>query len=144
MIKALLLVFLLPVCAAAETRVYLVKRAENFPQDRYLIRLSPQEYKTFVSTGKKSMVEAGGQPFRLTSYDISYDGKYALWTVSFKDEDEKWHLDSMESKGYIVLLSSMDVSEVYDPRQGGNRTEFVSAELATLPTDYYAVAVSTP
>ena len=127
-----------------ETRTYLVKRAEHFPQDRYLYMVSPQEYKFFVDTGKKSITEAGGQPFRMTSYEINYDGKYALWNVSFKDEDERWHIGSMERQGYIVMLSSSDVITTYDPRLGGNRTELEFKELAYLPTDFYKVEVSTP
>jgi hypothetical protein len=128
----------------AESRIYLVKRAEHFPQDRYLQTISPQEYKRFVDTGKKDIDEAGGQPFRVTTYEINYDGKYALWNISFKDEDERWHLDSMERQGYIVALSTMEVVEAYDPRRGGNVKEAVFTPLGEMPTDYYAVEVSTP
>ncbi|MGD9642761.1 MAG: hypothetical protein AB7V08_08485 [Elusimicrobiales bacterium] len=127
-----------------ETRTYLVKRAEHFPQDRFVENWSPLEYRLFVNTGKKTIGEAGGQPFHITSYQINYDGKYALLSVTTKDEDERWHYASMESKGYIVLLSTMDVVGVYDSRIGGYRTEVVFQELADLPTDYYQVTVSTP
>ncbi len=124
--------------AYAETRTYLVKRAEHFPQDRYLITVSPQEFKTFIDTGKKNIDEAKGQPFRTTSYTLNFDGKYALWNVSFKDEDEKNHLDSMEKKGYIVLLSTSEAVTTYDPRIGGNTTEFVQMVSTTIPNDFYS------
>jgi len=141
MIKTFLILSL-AVSAFAETRTYLVKRADNFPQDRYLITVIPEEYKRFIDTGKKTISEADGQPFRITSYVFNYNGKYALWTVSFRDEDERWHLDSMERQGYIILLSRMDITPVYDARKGGNVTEVTQDNLAPLPTDYYAVAVS--
>jgi len=134
----------LVVLLQGETRTYLVKRAEHFPQDRFVEKWSPLEYRLFVNTGKKTIEEAGGQPFRITSYAINYDGKYALMSVTAKDEDEKWHYDSMESKGYIVLLSTMDTVSNYDPQLGGYRTEAVSSRLSELPTDYYQVEVSTP
>jgi hypothetical protein len=138
-----ILIFLSPV-AWCETRTYLVKRAEDFPQDRYLLVISPQEYKNFTDTGKKSIKDAGGQPYRVTSYEINYSGKYALWTVSFANDDERWHIDSMEKQGYIVLLSSMDIVDRFDPRRGGIVQEAEYQTLAALPTDYYQVAVSTP
>jgi len=141
MIK-LLLFFSLVISAYAETRTYLVKCADNFPQDRYLITISPEEYKRFIDTGKKTISEADGQPFRITSYVLNYNGKYALWTVSFKDADERWRMDSMESKGYITLLSRMDVVSAYDARKGGSVTEVTQDNFAPLPTDYYAVEAS--
>lgn len=128
----------------AETHIYLVKRSEHFQQDRFLYTLNPQEYRFFVDTGKKTIGEAGGQPFRVTSYQISPSGKYALLSVTLKDEDEKWRYNSMVNQNYIVPLSTMDVVGVYDSRIGGYRTEVVFQELADLPTDYYQVTVSTP
>ena len=134
---------LLASALAAETRTYLVYRKDNFPQDRYLLTASPLEFKYFIETGKKDMGEAGGQPFRITSYEISYDGKYALWTVSYLDEDEHWRIDSMENKKYIVLLSSSEVVSVYEPRVGKYRLEVNNNHLAELPTDFYQVSIST-
>lgn len=142
-VKFLLPLLFLSSLAWAETRTYLVKRTEHFPQDRYLYEISPQEFKKFVDTGKKTMVDANGQPFRLTAYTINYSGKYAMWSVSFKDEDEKWHIDSMEKQGYIILLSSMDVVTVnYGPK--GDVIEVRQSILSETPTDYYYVGTSTP
>lgn len=129
---------------SAETRTYLVYRAAHFPQDRYLYSISPQEFKSFIDTGKKNIDEASGQPFRMTAYELNYNGKYALWTVSFKNEDEKWRLDSMEQKNYVVLLSSREVVSVYDSQRGGTVQVLESVELAQLPTDYYEITDSTP
>ena len=138
----LLPLLLLTSMAYAETCTYLVYRKDNFPQDRYLYMVSPQEYKLFADTGKKSIDDAGGQPFRLTSYEINYSGAYALWTVTYADNDEKWHIDSMEKQGYIVLLSSIDVVSVdYGPH--GKVQEAISSYLMSLPTDYYQVSTNT-
>ena len=143
-VKSLFLL-LLSASAFAETRTYLVYREDNFPQNRYLLTISPKEFKTFSDTGKKTITEAGGQPFRMTSYNLNYNGKYALWTISFKDDDEKWHMDSMEKKGYMVLLSSGEVVSTYNPQKGGNVIEYIgSGELAKMPTDFYKVNTSTP
>jgi len=138
-----LLIYLLTIHLAAETRTYLVKRHENFPQDRYLLTYSPLEYKRFINTGKKDIAAAHGQPFRITSYELNYNGKYALWNVSYKDTPEMDSLNSMEAQKYIVLLSTLEVINTYDPRIGGSRTEARYTVLSELPTDYYVVEVST-
>ena len=127
----------------AETRTYLVYRLDNFPQDRYLYVISPQEYKRFVDTGKQNITEASGQPFQITSYEISPTGKYATWTVTAKDADELWHIDSMEKQGYIVKISTFDVVSVYDRNKGGYISEPLFIPLSELPTDFYQVGVST-
>lgn len=144
MLAKLFLALCFSVSAYAETRTYLVYRKDNFPQDRYLYTASPQEFKTFIDTGKKTITEAGGQPFRITSYEISWDGKYALWNVSHKDDTEKWHIDSMEQQGYIVLLSSMDIISENMGNRGIVTSGVYSGELSKIPTDFYRVAMSTP
>jgi len=139
--------FILPILllvgyASAETRTYLVYRAGNFPQDRYLLTASPQEYKYFIDTGKKDISDAGGQPFRTTRYEINYSGVYALWTVDGNPDDLP-HIKTMEDKGYIVLLSSEEVVDVEDVTKGGSHKEMQETVLLTVPTDYYQVTVST-
>lgn len=141
--KTLALLLVTAGLAVAETHTYLVKRSKHFPQDRYLYILSPQEYKYFSATGIKDINAAGGQPFRITSYEISPSGKYALWSVTASDEDERWHIESMKNKGYTILISSMGVVTRYDARRGGNISEVEFQQLAELPTDYYSVEVST-
>ncbi len=144
MLGKIILLMFISVSAFAETRTYLVYRQNNFPQDRYLYTISPQEFKAFMATGKTTITEADGQPFRMTSYKISSGGKYALWTVSFKDDSEKRSLDSMERQKYIVLLSSSEVVSEFLPQKGGYETAAIyNGELAELPTDYYMVGVST-
>lgn len=141
MIRYILPLLLLASVAVAETRTYLVYRRDNFPQDRYALSFSPQEYKLFIDTGKKTIDEAKGQPFRMTSYDINYDGKYAVWKVSFKDEDELKHIDSMQNKGYIKLLSTTEIVPVWG-HQRGWQDEVKFQSLAELPTDYYEIGIS--
>lgn len=136
-----LLLFLVGI-AAAEQRTYLVKRAEHFPQDRFLYTISPSEYKYFVDTGRKTIEAAEGQPFRLTSYTISPNGRYALLSVDYADSDERSRFDNMADRGLIVLISTMDVVTTFDPRIGGTKTEPVFTQLASLPTDFYEVSVS--
>jgi hypothetical protein len=135
--KIALLLLVMSTFVYAETRTYLVKRAEHFPQDRYLLTLSPQEYKLFVATGRQDIKEAEGQPFKMTSYTINYSGKYALWTVTSKDADEDWHMESMKQKKYIDLISVSDVVETDDKRTGGKHTDFTYSTLMDMPTDYY-------
>jgi hypothetical protein len=127
-------------CAFAETRTYLLYRARCFPQDRYLETISPTEYKYFIDTGKKNINAAGGQPFRLTTYELNYSSKYATWGVTYNDKDELKHMDKMVKINCAVLLSTMDVVSVYDPRIGGSELQLeVSGALANYPTDYYYV-----
>lgn len=134
--------FIITICHA-ETRTYLVYRQNNFQQDRYLITVTTPTYRTFSATGTTTISAAGGQPFRLTNYQKSADGKYAVWTVTPKTQIDRTRLASMESKGYIVLMSTMDAVVEFVPEKGG--TEIVpvySGELAKLPTDYYTTSDS--
>jgi len=142
MIKALAFLLLAGSLAAAETRTYLVKRAEHFPDDKYILVPSPQEYKKFIDTGKAKWADADGQPFRLTSYDINYNGKYAIWRVTYVNDVEKSRMDDYDNKKWIVLLSSMNV--VMEATTRGQQPRFASIELAPYPTDYYQVFPSTP
>ena len=137
------LALLLSISAYAETRTYLVYRKDNFPQDRYLLTASPQEFKTFIGTGEKNIDEAGGQPFRITSYEISTNGNYSLWTVTFKDTTEKRSIDSMERQGYITLLSSMDVVTENIGNRGTVTSAIYNKTLAIMPTDFYKIEIST-
>lgn len=139
---ALLLLFPQILCAV-ETRTYLVYRRDNFPQDRYLSSYSPLEYQRFIDLGKKTIADAGGQPYRITSYEINFDGKYALWTITYQTEDEKWHIDSMEKQGYIMLLSSCEVVQQWNPQINYVETVLNTSTLSQLPTDYYQVVEST-
>ena len=143
MLAKLLPILLFVASASATTDTYLVYRANFFPQDRYLTTLSPMEYKYFVDTGKKNITNDGvdGQPFRLTSYEVNYDGKYAIWTVT-GNEEEKSHIATMLRKGFIVLLSSTNVVETEQGPRGKVKEAVYSGQLAELPSDYYEVAIS--
>lgn len=102
-----------------------------------MLTASPQEYRYFIDCGKKTIVDAGGQPFRVTSYTINYSGKYALWTVTGV-LDEIPHLKTMVDKGYIILLDAGAVVMDLD-----GRTTYHPEHYADLPSDFYEVAVST-
>lgn len=136
------LLILLTLCVFAqdttvmESTTYLVYRQSFFPQDRYKTNITPVEFKYFIATGKTSIAEAGGQPFAKTEYSINYSGKYALWTVSPQSED-KSHIKTMVDKGYILKLSEQRLVRNDDV------TEMHTVQLASLPTDYYAVQITT-
>lgn len=137
MLKISLLLLLITAFASATTNTYLVYRKDNFPQDRYLNMISPQEYKTFIATGPQDIKSAKGQPSAITSYVISFDGKYALWTISTDNADELWHIDSMVKQGYIVLMSSFSVGVVVNPKGGKDVGVISSGDLMPMPTDFY-------
>lgn len=140
--KLLLLAMLLPAAAfAVESRTYLVLRAQYFPDDKYIDKPSPLEYKKFIDTGKKDISAAGGQPFRITTYDLNFNGKYALWGVTYNDADELGHINGLEQAGKIVLLSSTSLVDVYTP-QRGHQPDIFYKKLADLPTDFYNVEPS--
>ena len=144
MLVKLLLLLSLAVPAFAETRTYLVNRADNFPQDRFLATKEPDSFKTFASVGEQTLNEAAGQPFKLTRYVVSFDGKYALWNVTPVNEEELKYLDSMVKQGYITLIATLDVVPTYKVRLGGYTNDIVDKTFGELPRDYYAVDVSTP
>ena len=125
-----------PDISVGKTYRFLVIREGNFPQDRFLLTVSPQEYKYFIDCGKKTVGNAGGQPFRVTSYTINYSGKYALWSVTGA-LDEIPHIKTMLDKGYIVML---DAGEIVTDLDG--RTFFAPEHYADLPSDFYEVAES--
>lgn len=128
---------------AQETRTYLVRRAEYFPDDKFLYTPSPTEYRYFKALGRQNISEAGGQPFRMTSYTISPTGKYAIWSVTFSNENEKNKVDALASTGEVVLLSSASLVGVFN-HQRGVVTEMLTEKLADLPTDFFSVDISTP
>lgn len=136
------LVFVLAIVASADTRTYLVYRADNFPQDRYLTSISPLEYKRFMDTGKKDLDKANGQPFRLTRYEINYSGKYAIWGVSYDGSDELRSMESMERQGYIALISSCSLLSTYSPILGGVQDSLECVNTGAIPEDFYEVGVS--
>lgn len=143
MLAKISILFLLATPLMAETRVYLVKRAEHFPLDRYATSLAPLEFKMFRDAGKRDIKSAGGQPFQITSYVLNFNGRYALWATSSNDSDEIRSEKSMVDKGYVILLETLDVAPARDVRAGGDMSVPVHNTLASMPTDYYQIEVST-
>ena len=137
--KIILIISLISGTAAAETGVYLINRSEFFPQDRYAVTLTPLEFKMFSETGNENIKEASGQPYKMTSYKINYSGKYALWTVTYKDASEKASIESMCQKKYIQKLT--EIKEIVSSRT--KRTDIITITLNPIPSDFYAVKVST-
>jgi len=138
------LLFLIPVVGYAEMRAYLIYRQQCFPDDKYLYTLSPQEHRLFSKSGKQTIEDVpDGQPFRITQYEISYDGKYGLFQVDTDDEKEKASFGKMITDKCAVLLNTFDVVTVFDKQKGGPVKVPVHRELAKMPTDYYEVKVST-
>jgi hypothetical protein len=129
----------------AQTRTYLVY-TEHFPQDRYRTSADGATlatYSRFDAIGAVNVKDAGGQPFRMTSYRKSSNPKYAIYTIS-PNRTRLRHLNSMEEKGYIKLLETMDVVSEYHPERGGcllkSRKEFYG----TLPYDFYVLTSTSP
>jgi hypothetical protein len=140
-VRILLLVIALAVTATAETFTYVVFRHKCYPNDKYIYDLSPIEEKRFVDAGKITINSAGGQPFRMTTYALNFDGKYATLNIDDANEppQSKGFIRGMVANGCAVLISTQEVVTTYEPRLGGNVTDFVYKKLGEYPTDYYEV-----
>ena len=122
--------------ANAEMRQYYFKCAD-FPGDKYP---TTSTAKAFTDTGKITITDAGGQPFRMTNLTRNYNGKWCLWTVTPKTDAEQKQIEAIPG---IVLISTMDVILQANPNRGGHELVAIfSGELSKLPTDYYEVQVS--
>lgn len=143
-IKLTLALLLSASLALAESRTYVIYRALCYPNGKYALDVSPQEQKRFVDAGKKTIERAEGQPYRITSYSINFDGKYALFTVDDDGDPDKDYFRQMESKGCAKLITVTDVVTTFDPAKGGHKTEGITTTLSEMPTDYYYVDLSTP
>ena len=143
----LIALFLIPLAYAYATEAissttYLIYRSQYFPQDRYKVKITPEEFKTFISSGKKSLLNTKGQPFALTSYTVNYSGKYALWTISAEPEDIS-HIDVMLDSDYIKKINKISIIEEYSKVKGGIAKYEVTETFDVLPTDFYDVIPST-
>lgn len=142
--KALLLSVIFAISAYAETATYLVLRQQCFSDDKYLYEVSPQGYKRFIDTGKTTKAENGDNPVIMTSYSITPNGRYAIWTVTDKNDDEKFKIKKLRDDGMILLMSTMAVVNQFIPRTSTYEMRTISSEqLIAMPTDFYQVEVST-
>lgn len=135
--RSLLLAFILVASSYAETATYLVLRRQYFPDDKYLYEASPQEYKRFIDTGKTTKDLNGNDPVLMTSYVITATGRYAIWTVTDKNPDDKSSIKKLKDDGMIVLISTTEVVTQFIPRTSTYEKRTISClPLIALPTDF--------
>ena len=121
---------------------YLVYRQNFFPQDRFKIKIDPEEYRLFLDTGKNKLSDVKGQPFALTNYQLNYNGKYAIWRVNANEIDISSIL-IMTTSNYIYKISEIKIIEEYDNKDRRIKKYAITTNVAELPEDFYEVVVST-
>jgi hypothetical protein len=143
MIRVLLLLFL-AVPVSAEVYTVLVYRDGNFPQDRFWEMTDARGdkvYKRFDALGHGNIAKVkDGQPFRVTSYEVSHNGKYGLLRYEPKRDTERNVIKAMHNKGLVQIISIIpeDVATVYGKSIGGYRTIPVGGvDLRKIPADFY-------
>ena len=143
----LLILLLTPVVCANEEQTltsvtYLVYRQNFFPQDRFKIKITPEEYRLFSDTGKNKLSDVKGQPFALTNYTLNYDGKYALWSVN-ANEIEVAYILTMTTLHYIYKISETQVIEEYDNKDRRIKKYAITTISAEVPEDFYEIVITT-
>lgn len=110
-------------------------------------KLTSANISTILTKGK-NIIEAGGQPYRLTrlvSVMPNQNTNYYLIDVTIKNSTEQAYFDNLLTLNKIKLIGSMELIKEYDSRIGGHITYVETTKINDLPDDFlYKVNLSTP
>lgn len=131
--KTIFLILLLAViCCSQESQTYLIYK------DKLPVSLSVVKAK-----GVKIIADAGGQPFRITSWTQPSNTSYFIVNIVPQNSTEIDFLANWEQQEIIKLIKIFDVVTLYDSRIGGYRRKGVTTKINDLPSDFY-IEISTP